>query len=130
MKKPDTTRNPLAVLTWTAMELARRGVKLDVYLDVISESLIVFDYCQDPPIKIQKPRTGGNRIAAELMERHAPDLTMPPKYVGNHRGKIVRKDAPAPAPAPLTQAQLRERAQTPLERAAINGLGRSGGASK
>ena len=132
MKKPDTTRNPLAVITWTALELARRGVKLDVYLDVISESLIVFDYSEDPPRTIQKPRACGNAIAEALLLRHAPDLTMPPQYTGNHRGKLVPKDEPppAPAPAPLSQAQMRAQAQTPLERAAINGLGRAGGATR
>jgi hypothetical protein len=128
MKKPDTTRNPLAVLEWVVLQLTARGVQLDAYHDMVGDAVVVFDYTTEPPTKRHQPRSSGNAIAAELLARHAPDLTMPAPYVGNHsaaRRAQAKATVAAPPPAPQpTQAELRARAQTPLDRAMANGLGR------
>jgi hypothetical protein len=126
IKKPDSTRFPIAVLTWALQEIRARGVQFDVYHDLGADVVIAFDYTKEKTMRAQFSRTEATKCAADLLRRFAPDLSMPAKYVGNHPAPRRQEPPPVPPAAapPPTQAELRRLAQTPLEIAALNGIGK------
>lgn len=128
--KPDTTRFPLAVLAWALHEVRARGFQIDVYHDIGADVVLAFDYTGDAPVKQSFSRKNATALASDILRRFAPDLTMPPRFV--HRSQrppeppaapSAKPQGPPPAPPP-TQAELRARAQTPLDAASINNLQR------